>query len=248
MPAVTAVGGRILRYHLSEWKRIHSSFSVQWLCASCYCYLVREIKELQIPNEIQPREYSRDGGAGGSPHNRGGRERQPLHPLRQQQRQAVERQLELDRQQLQLQRSHRGLRQLAVDNDWQCFGGSSSVCELAKPSAEHSPNLVNLLRKRDIFFVVKRLDFPRDLREELEHIYFLRRVFQERKLFLFRRVACGYDALNHRYKKQINFPAERIARGLREMRRNLMPKFVRGHKLLGYGQNSRGGGGFLAEL
>lgn len=36
--------------------------------ANNFCYLVRGIREFEIPNKIQPREYSRGGGKGGSSH------------------------------------------------------------------------------------------------------------------------------------------------------------------------------------
>jgi len=63
-----------------------------------YCYLVRGAGGLDIfdiPNSIQSREYSKDGGEDGFSHNRGERERQPQRPVRQSGRQALGRELEL---------------------------------------------------------------------------------------------------------------------------------------------------------
>jgi len=73
--------------------------------------------ELQIPNTIQPREYSRGGGPDGFSHIRGGRGRQPELPISESGRHALERELELARQRLQSGRARRRLWQLTTDGN-----------------------------------------------------------------------------------------------------------------------------------
>ena len=85
--------------------------------APCYtqyvcCYLVREVRELQIPDTIQPGENSKGGGADDSSHIRGERERQPQRPVPGSGRQALGPVLELARERRERQRPCRRLRQL----------------------------------------------------------------------------------------------------------------------------------------
>lgn len=225
----TVVRGRTPRRRMPEWRRVLLFASVHRIRAFKLLLLGAQnwrIRDLDIPHSIQSREYSRDGGADGFSHNRGERERQPQRPVWQSERQAVGRELELARQQLQPERSGGRVQKLAIALRAPMFGGMDVLRKLPHPSAEHPADLVELFRERDIFLVIERLDFPKDLQEEFHEIKICRRFSEIKELLLFAQVSGNEDRFGGFNEKGVDLRAERVARIFGDVRQVAVPEFI----------------------
>ena len=68
-----------------------------------------------------------------------------------------------------------------------------SRCALAgvfAPTVEHFPDLIQMLGKQNILFIVKHLYFPRYLQKEFKNVQFILGFIQIRQFLLSRQITC----------------------------------------------------------
>src|SRR3989344_4046523 len=139
-------------------RSVHSRFSQKHIASWCPM-----LADFEVPHTIQPGEYSSRGGTDGIEHECGSV--------------LVNVNWNDDNRKWNV-------------NDWnpdndvnagrRVFSGhSQSSPPLARgsfrfkaafPSADHAPDFVHLFRKRGVFFIIKRLHFPRNAEEEFEYV------------------------------------------------------------------------------
>ena len=102
-------------------------------------------------------------------------------------------------------------------------GGRPRGEALPEPSAEHSPDFVELFGEANIFLRIERLDLPENLQKELEEIELCRRFLDVNGFLRFPHIARNEDRFARLKKEHVDLGAEGIAGILGNMWDTVVP-------------------------